>query len=1682
MTLTELRAICLRDALIKLLGKPTEGTMAYVRCLPVEAMRSLSADRLLQLPGWEVYFVSDRIAPEQREITADKAVDLREEKLGSVLLLVDPRTAGAGMDGIYSAVREIGEAELLSRATDIAEKKLEPSGRAFAHDAVRQASRVGRANSISPWRAFDFYIRCANEPELMGVHVALLGLWPIETGDNLRKEDLAISSQMVERLLLPASAAMTVQARVKSLLLPISAEDQAAELEQFLRNTSALRWTEAIVRASEKRTLRLNVLQPGFTSEEIRSIELMPWRSKPDAKPYVWSGLKSGEDNVPEFQINEAAKLEVRWKVQPPNIKAGSVEYKVSIVTGSDTELVSRQVTHTGKANEKCVFTSEDFVELDEGGKWEVKVRVHPVGEEAPQETSYQTEVPRWRESEEFILTFGVPQATAQSGVGKKARAFVEEAIKLSAEEFEIACLNPITEDSHGHISFRAGGKSGRVYRPPLIKVIEEDWQRRGFQIGRWIVRVRMDGSRAAEPEFRPVERGKCDASLWSKLEDHTRQMAQRASERLGFIGIIHYGNEQVTANYVNTWTAILDAGGPQLALANTIEIQTLNGTTIGLIVLPAHAIRVAWHSAYDELAYHARFVEELKAAEVVNTLKTLDGSYVPAFLPGLEPHSSFVFGDMLGFYAVAMIRDDEREPQASIAQMVRCLSATYEGAAPTVSTTTASAIARELDKYAKLHPQYRSLHIHALRSGDGQTIAQALGLALRMRADSNGDDSEHNVVSTDLGFILNLFPSAESNNPRLVGRFLAETAERRRAGAGGGGIASFDDRWMLETYEVDGMNLPRLKWAKRDFPQPTASAHISVAFDIFDSAVVSVSEDTMGESRPLEAFGLIPSIVRRFTFDPVPTWTTTIAMQVEGDKHPAARRLSERLQEIQKAIMRATGANKQSRDDGITWAVLETRLKAEQLDFVRRLHELSDWVVTVDRNAGIEYFDAPSDATEVYETYVIDCVPERQDLDAIQLITSTSKIDEVLQLLEGSLSEMALSCSPRNGRFLLSQLKAISGRLAMRLADRGQGRSEMIALAMLYARSAVSTESDESTGSTRWLSPRNGFFVPLDDVRELLAGERWEQPSDLSDEESDRGGMLRADLVYVDLSKRGLLRFTFIEIKYRRLLKSARDPKLHEYMLEQIAKTRKRWMETYFSNRLTQTQLVIRRKRLARALRFYLDKASRHLLVPLEHKRISSAVDKLFRSETDVASDLETDRGYIFCPEYVDQTEQINPEGIIPIYIFGPQGLPDVIPPAPGPPDLGREPVIPKRSENELDEATTAIRGGNRRVVPPPLNGGGDLKGSLSTTLVDNPPDADQMTKSEKDEPTNLGTALVLGRSVVGDVPVSWEIAITGNPHLMIVGLPGMGKTTCIINLCTQLMTAGIKPVIFSYHNDIETKLADQGVSLQFIDIDNGLGFNPLKVVTTQSHAWLDNVGRLRDIFAAIYPDLGEIQLNELREAIKKSYVDLGYGSVDEKNDLPVPEFGRFFEILRAKPKPNPGLIARLDELNDYGFFRSLNERSSILQFQQPTVIRVHATQNDALQNAIASFVLLNIYQNMLIRGTQPELTHAIIFDEAHRASRLKLLPTMAKESRKFGLAMIVASQESRDFSGSLYAAIANYLVLRVTEADAKALAKNVARSTDVSNVTGRLKELKKYTAMFFTEGKRPSIVKLSP
>lgn len=320
---------------------------------------------------------------------------------------------------------------------------------------------------------------------------------------------------------------------------------------------------------------------------------------------------------------------------------------------------------------------------------------------------------------------------------------------------------------------------------------------------------------------------------------------------------------------------------------------------------------------------------------------------------------------------------------------------------------------------------------------------------------------------------------------------------------------------------------------------------------------------------------------------------------------------------------------------------------------------------------------------------------------------------------------------------------------------------------------------------------------------------------------------------------------------------------------------------------------------------------------------------------------------------------------------------------------------------------------------------------------------------------------------------PIAWRVSIKSNPHLMMVGLPGMGKTTCLINICWRLQDANIAPIVFSYHEDIDEKLGSKLAHIDFVDY-NGLGFNPRRVDAHRPTAHVDVAGTLRDIFGSIFPDLGDLQLEELRQAIKQSFDDLGWGAPLEGAKVPpLPLFRAFLDILSAKAKPNAGLLARLRELSDYGFFDSTGNRSSLLFERRPTIVRIHATQNEMLQNAFSSFILYSLYKDMFRRGVQKEITHAIVFDEAHRAARLKLIPQFAKECRKFGLSLVLASQEAKDFAPALFSAISTYLVLRVTEPDARTLARMTAATADEKRVADQMKALPRYRGVFLGEGR---------
>ena len=192
-------------------------------------------------------------------------------------------------------------------------------------------------------------------------------------------------------------------------------------------------------------------------------------------------------------------------------------------------------------------------------------------------------------------------------------------------------------------------------------------------------------------------------------------------------------------------------------------------------------------------------------------------------------------------------------------------------------------------------------MHIHALRAGDGLTVARSLGgVHDHYRQDDEigdgADDGERPAAAPV--FSLDLYPSEAQRG--VAGRFIAEAREKRRSRAG---VLAVEDQWMLESLSLPGgVTMPRLRWARKERQNPDTAAHLAIAFDTFESRVVASDEEEQRTSGPYHAFGLLSFYERRYSSRPSPVWMSAVPLGTEGEKHPSRRTHTETLVRLQRA------------------------------------------------------------------------------------------------------------------------------------------------------------------------------------------------------------------------------------------------------------------------------------------------------------------------------------------------------------------------------------------------------------------------------------------------------------------------------------------------------------------------------------------------------------------------------------------------------------------------------------------------------------------------------------------------------------------------------------------------------------------------------------------------------------
>lgn len=258
-------------------------------------------------------------------------------------------------------------------------------------------------------------------------------------------------------------------------------------------------------------------------------------------------------------------------------------------------------------------------------------------------------------------------------------------------------------------------------------------------------------------------------------------------------------------------------------------------------------------------------------------------------------------------------------------------------------------------------------------------------------------------------------------------------------------------------------------------------------------------------------------------------------------------------------------------------------------------------------------------------------------------------------------------------------------------------------------------------------------------------------------------------------------------------------------------------------------------------------------------------------------------------------------------------------------------------------------------------------------------------------------------------------------NPHLMITGETGSGKTQATKAILADMRPFNVPALILDFKDDYsETAYAEtEGLNV-YDPTEQSLPFNPLAPAVDPRSGRVNpthHLHQLTDIIKRIYR-LGDQQAYRLREAMKAVYEDAGVPTrafVPDASQT-YPDFEAVQQKL-SEDKDNQALLGRMSPIFDLELFSSgaqVTDFASIAE--QSTVIRLAQLPGDEVKNSVAEFFLMALY-NYLIRQPQAhKLARLAVLDEAWRLVESPFLEPLMREGRAFGLGVVIASQFPTD------------------------------------------------------------------
>ena len=234
-------------------------------------------------------------------------------------------------------------------------------------------------------------------------------------------------------------------------------------------------------------------------------------------------------------------------------------------------------------------------------------------------------------------------------------------------------------------------------------------------------------------------------------------------------------------------------------------------------------------------------------------------------------------------------------------------------------------------------------------------------------------------------------------------------------------------------------------------------------------------------------------------------------------------------------------------------------------------IHEVSDWVITFDKNMGPEFYDLPSLGGEEMP-YLLDYVPSQETMGISSFLT-TRPTSEVEGLMAPHFSSYGININdPAKFRSLLEDVRTVSSSILMQVNATQRKAFEVLGITL----------------TKRFLMKKGllaeSFIIPIDLHKELF--------EDTDDETKERADNL---VVQIDSAKREIT-MTVVEIKCRQNLGDADGEALHEKIQSQVLNTISA-MQQHFEIKPVNDRLDRELKTLEfkQFLNFYVRRATRY-------------------------------------------------------------------------------------------------------------------------------------------------------------------------------------------------------------------------------------------------------------------------------------------------------------------------------------------------------------------------------------------------------------------------------------------------------------------------------------------------------